>query len=566
MPFPRLRNLVANVRSAFTSDGIVPTTTTTGVAYQGWGRPTASGIPINDQSSLTIPSVQRAIRLYCDTISAMDLYPAERPERAGAIPVPATRHWSYDLVRRRPNDRMTSMGLRSSLILHALCRGNGYAEIEWADHGRSAVALHLMNPATTVPKIVDGALVYDIGSGKRPLPASDVIHLAGFGWDGIAGYSPVALFAESLGVARAQTVYEGSLYGNGGMASGILQFPGRMDEAQQAQHRKGWQDTYGGTGNAGKVGILADGAKWVQTSFSPADAELILSRNYTVQDVARMWSLPLHWLSPDAPQPKSEEEAWNTLFKGSLLPVITRLEQELEIKLLSKPERARYSFHHDYRTLLRADVRTQMERNSALFKMGAVTPNEVRDDQGLPRLDSPEADKPFMEMNNFASYTDPKADPAPQQVVPPVADPDPTPPTKVSEPTTKPIDEAKARRAMRALLADPIDRLLKVERKAIEAKASRDDFAQWAEDNAPKNAARMADALAPSVDAINAALGTALDARSIARAIADENLATLRSEWTAFTPAELPARLGPILAAWDGRADALAGQFLKQGV
>lgn len=404
-----------------------------------------SGQAVNERSALTIPAVWSAVNCYVNTIGSLGLTVAERDSRGGRRPAPD--HWAYDLLAVKPNRRSTSMRLRQAWVGHAATRGNGYLEIEWDDRGRKARALHLMDPRDVEPVEADGTIHYMSKSGRPTLPAENVLHLAMWGWDGVKGYSPIGFAEESLGVAAKQRRYQVGLFENSAQASGHLEVPGRMTSTQKSQLRDNWNETHQGVENSGNLGILDNGAKWVQTSFSPQDAELILGCRFSVEEVARIWGLPGWKLGLEDVSGKDGEQQNIEFYQGSILPWLTAIEQECDLKLLGRIERTKYFVFHDVKSLLRGNLAAETAQEQADLGSGVASVNEIRIRRGLDPIDDPYADKHWIPTNNLTALEDMgKA----------------TPPPTTQPAVSTPGPEAAARRA----LLGPLSRMIRREIRA----------------------------------------------------------------------------------------------------
>ena len=131
-----------------------------------------------------------------------------------------------------------------------------------------------MDPSTIDPRPDDaGKLWYYQSGGDEPIPAEDVLHIAGLGWDGVRGYSPITIAAEALGLAKAEQTWQSALFGNNATPNGHYEIAGTLRGEARKEFRREVALMHGGPSKAGKFGILDGGAKWVQTSFSPSDAQ-----------------------------------------------------------------------------------------------------------------------------------------------------------------------------------------------------------------------------------------------------------------------------------------------------
>lgn len=391
--------------------------------YSGtFGVESLAGSTVTPHTALGITAVWNAVNIYANTIAGLDRQVVERDARGGHSP--AVDHPAYDLVHRRPNRVMTGFRFFQSVIHHKKTHGNAYAEIERA-RGRP-VALHLMDPRNVTPQLDDsGALWYRLQREHRDLPARDVVHFAGLGFDGLRGYSPVTIARESLGLALAQGDYAASIYGNSATPQGLVEFPGDPKQEAVSRFRDEWNRRHQGAQRAGTVGILFGGMKWVQTAFSPEDAQLLLSRNFSVAEVARLFNLPQHMLGNlDKATFGNIEEQNIQFYQLSLMPEIAEMEAELDLKLLEPGERRRFSVRTDVAGLLRGNLAAQTARDVSDFNNGFKSINEVLLRRGDNPIDHPNADKHFLPVNNLAALEDlgqaattpPAAAPAPVEL------------------------------------------------------------------------------------------------------------------------------------------------------
>ena len=500
----------------------------------GTGR---AGVPVTPGTALGIAAFAQGTKLISENIGKTELFPARRHERGGYTP--AVDHPTYDLLRHAPNSYQSSFSFWSSLITHAVVAGMGLGEIR-RTRGR-VTGLHLLDPSLK-PEVRGDRIVYK--GGGLEIDGADVICIRGISWDGMAAFSPVNLARDMLGSQLAMTQYQASLLGNGAQAGGHLEIPGSTTEQQRANIREGWNAIHQGPANAGKVGMLWAGTKWVQTSYSPSDAQLVEGQNFGVAEVSRLLNIPGWMLGvPDAIKPSSTEEGMALFVALTLSAWFRQIQQELDLKLLTPAERRNLFFWHDTRTLTQGDSRSQVEEADKLIKIGVYSVNEGRLSIGMNPIDDERFDWHLIPVNNLRALE--------------TIDPDNPAPTQpaVNEPMPKAAGgDDGALRAMATILDDAIARFARNEAEAVRRAAGKPRLDRWAEDFYPKHASKLGDALAPIVEASNTILGTNLDARAIARDIADESLADLRSLWTTLAPEEIAPKLDPILARWEARS------------
>lgn len=393
MPRPRAR-----AARSINSDG-------TGQFTGIFSQQTLAGPQVDPHSSLSILAVWNAVNIYANTIAGLDRFVAERGAMGGHSP--AVDHPAYDLIRSRPNAITTGFRFFQTMVSHKKTHGNAYAEIQ---RGRDGVPeqLHLLDPRNVMPHLDEGgALWYRLEREHRELPARDVIHFAGLGFDGIRGYCPVTIARESLGLAVAEQHFAASTFGNGAEPNGVIEMPGDPKQEVVSRFRDNWNRAHQGPDRAGNIGILFGGMKWVQTAFSPEDAQLLLCRNFSVAEVARLFNLPQHMLGNlDKATFANIEEQNIQFYQLSLMPELEEMEAELDAKLFAPSERSRFFVHHDLGGLLRGNLAARTARDVAMFGVGARTINQLLIADGLNPIADAAFDKHWISVNNLAAVED----------------------------------------------------------------------------------------------------------------------------------------------------------------
>lgn len=518
-------------------------------------RPTLAGTAIGPGSALSIAALYKAVQIYTNTIGALDFYVAERDDNGGRRP--AYDHPAYDLIHSRPNEVSTSMRLRQAWVGHALTYGNGYLEIQWGGRrGQDPINLHLMDPRTTKPEILeDGRVQYRINNQGDVLPSCDVLHLAMTGWDGLRGYSAVTIGSEVLGVAKAQTVYQGGLYGNSAAMAGHWEVPQKLTSKAKADFRDQHNAVHQGPYNAGNSGIVDGGAHWVNTNFSPQDAELILGCRFSVEEIARLMNLPPHMLGVmDGATFATLEEMNIQLYQMSFLPWLIAIEQECNNKLLGPIERRRYFVRFDVATLLRGNSSAVREQEDADLASGVKSINEIRIARGDNPIPHKAADKHWIQANNnLRAIEDMPADgSSPEDVIDPddaTAD-DPTLKAKVPDPGKPPAAAEEALEATRGVFRDAVGRMMRVECNALRRASSKPRFDEWAIDFYARHSARLSDAITPACRSLGVQSGVTVGPAHLASEWSYGSLEDLRGLWTTTPPDEMPAAIERTCAAW----------------
>ena len=126
------------------------------------------------------------------------------------------------------------------------------------------------------------------------LSPSEVLHIPGLGFDGLVGYSPIAMAKNAVGMAIACEEYGAKFFANGATPGGILEHPGIVKDP--ARVRESWNAVYQGSGNAHRIAVLEEGMKYTPIGISPEQAQFLETRKFQINEIARIFRVPPHRL------------------------------------------------------------------------------------------------------------------------------------------------------------------------------------------------------------------------------------------------------------------------------
>ena len=175
------------------------------------------------------------------------------------------------------------------------------------------------------------------------LKPSDVLHIPGLGFDGLVGYSPIAMAKNANGMAIACEEYGAKFFANGATPGGILEHPGTVKDPQRV--RDSWTSAFGGSSNANKVAVLEEGMKYTPISISPEQAQFLETRKFQINEIARIFRVPPHMVGDLEKSSFSNIEQQSLEFvKYTLDPWVARWEQAIVLSLFSTDEKTQYFF------------------------------------------------------------------------------------------------------------------------------------------------------------------------------------------------------------------------------
>lgn len=387
----------------------------TSVVLADWlgGRRTASGRTVNEHTAHTMSAVWRAVNLLAGTAASLPLGPHLRkgPARIRVDEGPAA-----DLLDE-PHRDMTAFELWELVYGTTLTWGNCALRKNRDGLGR-ITDLEWCDPATVkYGRASDGTKVYTVG-GVEYVGDDKILHIPGYGYDGICGASPIRLAREGISLALAAEEYGGKLFGSGSLATGLLQVESRLNQKEADDIKARWKA--GGTGldSAHDIRVVGSGAKWQQLTIPPEDAQFIESRRFAVEEVARWFGMPPHMLGETAKSTSwgSGIEEQNLAFViYTLRPWLTRFEQRITRMLryegpLMSSERiyARYTVEG----LLRGNSAARAAFYTAMWQLGVLSTNDIRAFEELPPVDG--GDVRYRPLNmGVLGADDAPADPAP---------------------------------------------------------------------------------------------------------------------------------------------------------
>ena len=241
--------------------------------------------------------------------------------------------------------------------------------------------------------------------GVDILRPSDVLHIPGLGFDGLVGYSPIAMAKNAIGMAIACEEYGAKFFANGAAPGGVLEHPGTIKDPQRV--RESWQSTFGGSGNANKIAVLEEGMKYTPIGISPEQAQFLETRKFQINEIARIFRVPPHMVGDLEKSSFSNIEQQSLEFvKYTLEPWVTRWEQTIQRSLLSTGEKSRYFVKFNLEGLLRGDYQSRMNGYATARQNGWMSANDIRELENLDRIPTEEGGDLYLINGNMLPLRD----------------------------------------------------------------------------------------------------------------------------------------------------------------
>lgn len=357
---------------------------------------TASGKRVSERTAMQTSAVYACVRVLSEAVAGLPLHFYRQTDGGKEK---AVDHPLYFLLHDEPNPEMTSFSFREALMTHLLLWGNAYAQV--IRNGKDeVVALYPLMPDRMAVSRDDRGFIYyeyrtspdDPDTGKKGdtvvLKPHEVLHVVGLGFDGLVGYSPIAMAKNAIGLGMAAEEYGSKFYSNGATPGGVLQHPSVLKDP--AKLRESWEAAFGGTGNSHKIAVLEEGMTYNKISISPNEAQFLETRKFQTEEIARIFRVPLHMIGDLEHATFSNVEELSLDFvKFSLEPWLVRWEQSLSRCLLTEDEkRSGLYFHFNADGLMRGDYESRMRGYATARQNGWMSCNDIRSLENLDLVPS----------------------------------------------------------------------------------------------------------------------------------------------------------------------------------
>ena len=353
------------------------------------GGPTKSGASVSEATAFNVSAVSSCINVLAQSVATL---PLKVYRKTGTGAEEASDHALYSLLKRKPSAAQTSYQWRSWKMTCVLLGGNGYSRI-YRDNFMQVQRIEPIKSSAIAEILCDkttGRLAYRVNGESRLLNDYEVIHLRGLSTDGYFGRSPLADLRESVGLAMTAQEYAARGFANGNRKPGVIEAAPTTTVAQAQQFQEFWMQHYAGTANAGRTPIMGGGFSWKDAGFSNSDSELLGMRKFEVEEIARVYRVPLTLL-----QSMEKSTSFGTgiaeLNRGyvvhTLMPWLANWEMELEDKLLTEAEKAEgMAIKFNVAAMLRGSPLEQAQKAEIERRCRLVTVNEYRRNQDLQEL------------------------------------------------------------------------------------------------------------------------------------------------------------------------------------
>ena len=344
--------------------------------------------------ALTLTAVWCAIRLLAESVSSLPI--SVYTKQANGDKLEDIKSPIYKLVKFKPNYYQNKITFFEFIMLSICTEGNSYVQIVRNNSG-TPVQLICLDPSNVTVVVNNNELFYQIDGGAV-LDSSDILHFKTITDDGVTGLSPIDQCAKALNWGVSLEEFGSTFFSNGAKPSSILQTDRALSDTALQRLKTSFNNNYGKLKNSNSTIVLEEGLTFKPISISPEQAQFLSSRQFSIEEVARIFNCPPHMLKDLSKSSFNNIEMQSQEFVTyTLMPYITRIEQEMNLKLFRSNELGKTFVEFNVNGLLRGDVKSRTEAYKTAITNGYMSINEVRQKENMNSIEG--GDKHFMQMN-----------------------------------------------------------------------------------------------------------------------------------------------------------------------
>ena len=364
----------------------------------------SAGKSVTAQTAIQLSTVYACVRVISETVASLPLGVYEATDDGNQK---AAEHPLYRLLHDEPNTEMTSFVFREVMLTHLLLYGNSYSQIIRSGKNSIVGLYPLLPDHMDVDRDSKGNLTYTYttSDGKTVvIKPTDVLHIPGLGFDGVMGYSPIALEKSAIGLGIASEEYGSKFFSNGARPSGILTHPNTVKNPKAI--RESWNTAYGGSSNANRVAILEEGMTFTPLSIPNNEAQFLETRKFQVEEICRIFRVPPHLVGDLEHATFSNIEHQSIDFAvHTIRPWLVRIEQAMNRALFSDQEKGKFYVQFNIDGLMRGDYKSRMEGYAIARQNGWMSANDIRELENQNPIPAEEGGDAYLVNGNMISIT-----------------------------------------------------------------------------------------------------------------------------------------------------------------
>lgn len=376
-----------------------------------------AGVPVGPDAAMRLSAVFASVRVLAETFASLPLRFYTREDDGTRKPL--ANHWIIPLLTRRPNAFQNAFEFREMVIAHCALRGNAFSEII-SNRDGSIAALNPIHPDAVKIDLLDGGSwrykVKQSDGTWRILTRGQVWHIRGLSSNGITGLSPIDLARDNVSIGLAAQGFGARFFANDATPTGgWIENPTTFkDKEARATFREAWQESQTGR-NRGKTPILDNGMKYHGVTVKLEDMQFIETRQFQVDDIARIFRVPPHMIGSRVAVASATAEQMAAEFVSyTMTPWAERFEASVEAELA--PDDDAIEVEGDFANLMRGSVTARTAFYASGIQNGWLTRNEAREAENFEPIDG--LDDPLRPVNMQTEDEADKAADAPPPAAP----------------------------------------------------------------------------------------------------------------------------------------------------
>lgn len=343
------------------------------------GVSTDAGIAVSDERAMKVSAVWACVQYITNSVCSL---PLDFYEKTADGRKELGRHYLNDLFHDSPNALMKPRDFRKAMTMQLCLWSNAYAEIFWS--GNRPIAIVPLRPARMTPVINGSEIVYHYSTdeGMRIYSKRSILHLKGFGTDGIVGLERSSYARQTMGLSVSADVYASKQFANGGNSgAGYISFDEFLTKEQREQARTLYEGFHETAYEKGKVRILEGGAKWNEQGLNPDDMQMIETRGFQIGEIARFFGVPEVLIGGGG-----KSSSWPASFEQQLLSFLTftlqdyldEWEAAIKSSLILGSDKQKIFADHDVTGFIKMDSTAKSQLQASWVQNGLKTRNEIR--------------------------------------------------------------------------------------------------------------------------------------------------------------------------------------------
>lgn len=358
-----------------------------GWVTKGYGHDTISGEMVTPENALGVTAVLACVTVLAEDISTLPFILYKRLQHGKER---AVNHSLYSILHDSPNPEMTAQTFWEITVGHVCGWGNAFSQIIMNNRGEVAQLWPLRPDRMQVVR-KDGLKLYlytQADGAPLTFTESEILHIPGFGYDGLVGFSRITLARNAIGMALATEKFGSKFFANDARPGVVLEHPKSLSSTASKNLRESWEDMYMGVENSHRVAVAEEGMTVKEIGIPPEDAQFLETRQFQISEICRIFRMPPHKIAHliNATFSNIEEQEIGYV-TDTLRPWNVRLEQRVNFRLLTAQERTQYSAEFLLDALLRGDTTARFTAYGQARQWGWMSANEVREKENLNPID-----------------------------------------------------------------------------------------------------------------------------------------------------------------------------------